>query len=319
LAIQHDRVHSQVVYLRRSFPGGPTTKGNCIKIAMSLLSLQKLNDFRAQTYRLNPGRQLTDLQSASRFVKERGFVYFWPIKDIEYPSLWTAVAGLRPVADAHDDPGHITWGWKDQSLGKRLWYYAKILRKRATMIDLDVAPYFYALSKNYGEPAEDVRIQYHEGHLTQEAKAIFEALLDHGPLDTIALRKATHMTSKDSNTRFERALTSLQSDFKVLPVGVSDAGGWRYAFIYELVHRYYPDLIERARTIPENRARQEIVLRYFNSVGAAQFRMLSRLFQWPPNTIQKSLDYWIAQGEISDGWQDPAIPGEWFALSGVFE
>lgn len=286
---------------------------------MTHLSPQKLSDYRAQTYRLNPGQQITDLQSAAQFVKERGFVYFWPIKDTELPSLWTAVAGLRPVADAHDDPGHVTWGWKDQSLGLRIWYYAKILRKRATMIDLEVAPYFYALSRNYGDPVEDVLIQYHEGHLTQEAKAIFEALLDNGPMDTIALRRATHMTNQESNARFERALTALQSDFKVLPVGVSNAGGWRYAFIYELVHRYYPDLLERARTISENLARQEIVHRYFASVGAAQFRTLSRLFQWPPSATQKALAHWIEERVLSGGWQHPTIPGEWFAISGIFE
>lgn len=308
-----------MVYLCRSSSGGVDPKGNKFNETMSHLSLQKLDEYRAQTYRLIPDRQLTDMQSAARFVKERGFVFFWPIKDIELPSLWTAVAGLRPVANAHDDPGHITWSWKDQSLGLRIWYYAKILRKRATMIDLDVAPYFYALSKNFGDPVEDLLIQYHEGHLTREAKAIFEAILDYGPMNTIALRKATHMTSKQSNARFGRALAALQSDFKVLPVGVSDAGGWRYAFIYELVHRYYPDLLERARKISENRARQEIVHCYFTSVGAAQFRHISRLFQWSPDAIQKTLDSWIDKRVISGGWQHPTIPGEWFALSNIFE
>lgn len=47
------------------------------------------------------------------FVNERGSVYFWPIKDVTLPSLWTAVAG------AHDDPGHVSWGWKDSLLGQR--------------------------------------------------------------------------------------------------------------------------------------------------------------------------------------------------------
>ena len=137
------------------------------------------------------------------------------------------MAGDRRVADAHDDPGHVTWGWKDNALGKRIWYYGKILRKKATMIDLDVAPYFYALSENYGDPEEDVLIQYHEGHLTQEAKIIFESLLDNGPLDTISIRRLTRMTSKESNSRFDRAISLLQSDFKILPVGISDAGAWR--------------------------------------------------------------------------------------------
>ena len=54
------------------------------------------------------------------------------------PSLWVAVAGDRPVPDEHDDPGHVTWGWKDGLLGKRRWYYGRVLRKRNTFISLDI-------------------------------------------------------------------------------------------------------------------------------------------------------------------------------------
>jgi hypothetical protein len=194
---------------------------------MPKLSPDRLRAYQAETFRLAAGKRLASLEDAVQFVEERGFVYFWPIKGVTLPSLWAAVAGERPVADAHDDPGHVTWGWKDASLGKGVWYYAKILRKKATMIDLAVAPYFYALSENYGDPEQDVLIAYHEGRLTLEAKAIFDALLEHGPLDTIALRKSAHFTSADSNARFERAMAVLQADFKILPVGVSDAGAWR--------------------------------------------------------------------------------------------
>ncbi len=80
------------------------------------------------------------------------------------------MAGDRPVADAHDDPGHATWGWKDGALQKKIWYYGKILRHKATIISLEIAPYFYALSENYGLPEEDYLIAYHEGRLTQSAK-----------------------------------------------------------------------------------------------------------------------------------------------------
>ncbi len=85
-------------------------------------------------------------EQAVEFVNERGFICFWPVSGITLPSLWAAVAGDRPVADAHDDPGHVTWGWKDSLLGARKWYYAKVLRKKATMIALDVAPYFYVVA-----------------------------------------------------------------------------------------------------------------------------------------------------------------------------
>jgi hypothetical protein len=94
------------------------------------------------------------------------------------------------------------------------------------------------------------------------------ALLFKGPLDTVALRRATHMTSKESDTRFDRALTELQADFKIQPVGVTESGAWRYAFAYDLVTRHYPELPEQARPITERQAARWPI--YFSSLGAAR-------------------------------------------------
>ena len=136
---------------------------------------RKLKQHRSQTFLLPPCKPLRTRAQAVKFVDRRGFVYFWPIKGVDLPSLWTAVAGDRPVPAQHDDPAHITWGWKDGALGKRIWYYAKVLRRKATMISLDSAPYFYALSRNYGSMEEDHLVAYEEGHLTLAAKNIYEA------------------------------------------------------------------------------------------------------------------------------------------------
>jgi len=190
---------------------------------------------------------------ALTFVNKRGFVYFWPIKGIDLPSLWTARAGDRPVADKHDDPGHITWGWKDSALDKKIWYYGKILRGKATMISLEIAPYFYALSENYGSPEEDYLIAYHEGRLTQASKQVYETLLDYGALNTLDLRqKAKLANAKDSE--FNKALEQLQRDFKILPVGVAQAGAWNYSHIYEIVTRHFP--IYQSRHVPSKNHRR---------------------------------------------------------------
>ena len=247
---------------------------------MLTLPFEHIQSYRARTFGLLPGQRLTNQEDAITFVNERGFIFFWPITGITLPSLWTATAGDRPVADAHDDPGHVTWGWKDGLLGQRRWYYAKILRKKATMIALDVAPYFYALSENYGSPEDDYLTLYEQGRLTLEAKLMYEALIDKGPLDTVALRRATRMTSQESDSRFNRALTDLQADFKILPVGVADAGAWHYAFIYDIVARHYPELPDQAHPIRENEARLKLVEIYFRSLGAAQVSELARLFGW---------------------------------------
>lgn len=193
---------------------------------MATFDPERLAAHRARTFRLSAVKPVSNPGEALDFVNERGFIYFWPISGVDLPSLWTAVAGNRPVADAHDDPGHVTWGWKDNSLDKRLWYYAKILRRKATFISLEIAPYFYALSENYGSPEEDHIIAYEEGRLTLAAKQVYDVLLDKGALDTISLRKEARLQNA-KESEFNRALEDLQKDFKILPVGIAEAGAWR--------------------------------------------------------------------------------------------
>ncbi|HLA96938.1 MAG TPA: crosslink repair DNA glycosylase YcaQ family protein [Anaerolineales bacterium] len=285
---------------------------------MPTLPTKTLLAHRAQTFRTLPGGRITRREQAVEFVNQRGFVYFWPIKGITLPSLWVAVAGDRPVADQHDDPGHITWGWKDALLGGREWYYAKVPRKKATMIAVHLAPCFYALSENYGAPEEDYLTLYEQGRLTQEAKAVYEAILDNGPLDTIALRKAARLTSHESEARFNKALADLQADFKLLPVAVAQAGAWRYAFVYEIVARHYPELPEKARLISENAARGELLSHYFRSVGAAQIGDILKLFHWRVAQVERAVRELVASGFIQEGVKLENQTGEWLALAELF-
>jgi hypothetical protein len=278
---------------------------------------EALDAYRARTFRLSSGLRLETRAQAVEFVNERGFVYFWPIKGVTLPSLWTAVVGNRPVADQHDDPGHVTWGWKDDALDKRLWYYAKILRGRATMISLDVVPYFYALSENYGDPDQDYLQLYQDGLMSQPAKAIFEALLEQGALDTVNLRRKIRMTSSSSNSPFERAMVELQRDFRILPVGVAQTGAWRYSFVYELVHRYYPDLPEQARPITRGTARAKLVELFFDSVGAATTSDVRRLFQWKPKEVAKTLEGLVGAGYVRDGYSVEGQVGAYYVLAAL--
>lgn len=278
-----------------------------------------LQAYRSQTFRTRPGQRLASRDEAITFVRARGFVYFWPITGILLPSLWTAVAGDRPVADAHDDPGHVTWGWKDSLLGSDAWYYAKVLRKKATIIAPDVAPYFYALSENYGAPDEDYLTQYEQGRMALESRTVYETILNEGPLDTLALRRAAHMNSQESDGRFNKALTTLQAEFRIVPIRVAQVGAWNYAFVYDAVHRVYPDLLEKARFIGEVDARLKLAELYFRSVGAAQLRDVNKLFGWKPAEstviVEKLIQRKLLQSEVSI--QDQV--GAWLVLSELIE
>lgn len=218
-------------------------------------------------------------------MRERGFTYFWPIQGVELPSLWTAVAGDRSVASAHDDPGHVTWGWKDSLLGTGVWHYAKLLRGKATLVSLEAAPYFYALTENFGDPREDADTLYRAGALTREAIRVFEVILDKGRQHTIALRRETGMTSRDSNTRFERALTELQTHWLIAPAAVAQAGAWRYAFVYESVVKLWPDLAGQAEKITRREARRHILDLYLRSVGASTATQAHKLLRWPKSDV----------------------------------
>jgi hypothetical protein len=278
---------------------------------MRAVTAAQLKRYRSHTYRLGRGQQLRNAEAAVRFVDERGFVYFWPIKGVEMPSLWAAVAGQRPVADKHDDPGHVTWGWKDSLLGARRWYYGKLLRGKATMVSLPVLKYFYALSENFGGQ-DDYLLEYEAGRLSQEAKVVYEVLLQQGALDTVALRREARLTSRDSNSRFERALTDLQTGLRILPVGVAKAGAWRYAFIYELTDRYFPDLPAQARAVTRTQARQHLLDLYLCSLGGATEAQAAALFRWKAPEVHQAFQALAAAGRAQSAPRVAGQAGAWW-------
>ncbi|MGE5124190.1 MAG: DNA glycosylase AlkZ-like family protein [Acidobacteriaceae bacterium] len=279
-----------------------------------MITFHRIQEYRSETFCANPQYRVKSIDEAIRYVNTRGYIYFWPISGILLPSLWEAVSGDRPVPNEHDDPGHVTWGWKDSMLGKHVWYYAKVLRKKATIISMDVAPYFYALTENYGSPEEDYLTIYEQGRLTQEAKAVYEALLDKGPLDTISLKKAAHLTSRDSEARFTRALSDLQADFKIMPIEVIDAGAWHYAFVYDIVARHEPQLLENSRFLGELDARQKILELYFRSLGAAQMREVIKLFGWSQSDINLALQKLEQAGLLDNHQSVEGQSGDWIIL-----
>jgi len=278
-------------------------------------TFSRIQEYRSDSFGINPKHRVRTKEDAIHFVNRLGFIFFWPITGIVLPSLWVAVSGDRPVPNEHDDPGHITWGWKDSLLGKHIWYYGKILRKKATIISMSIAPYFYALSENYGSPEEDYLTVYEQGRMTQEAKSVYEVLLENGPLDSITLRKSAHLTSVASESRFTRALSDLQTDFKIMPVAVVDAGSWHYSFAYDIVARHEPEIIEKARFLGELDARQTIIELYFRSVGAAQSRDLVKLFRWTARDIDQTVGRLVEKGVITNHETLDGQSGEWIILN----
>jgi uncharacterized protein YcaQ len=184
------------------------------------------------------------------------------------------------------------------------------------MVALDTLPLFYALSENFGDP-NDYLLQYEEGRLSQEAKLILEHLLEHGASHTVGIRRETRMTARDSNTRFERALTELQVGLKVLPVGVAEVGAWRYSFIYELVERHFPELPARARPLRRGEARAKLLDLYLQSVGAATEAQMATLFRWKPAEVTTALEHLAGAGAIRPVAKLAGQVGAWWATAAL--
>ncbi|MBN1874405.1 MAG: hypothetical protein JXA33_09250 [Anaerolineae bacterium] len=259
---------------------------------------------RDHNYRRTPGRRVTTTEEARAFVDEMGFCHFWPIKDIEMPNLLHAIAGrVRDVPAEHADPdGSKCWGWKDESLGKQWWYYGKLLRRRATLVSLRLLPEIYAASDNFGD-IHDYLEEYRDGVLTAEAKDVYEALLEYGPLDTIRLRRESRMSAESAKSRFDRTLVELQVGLKVIPIGVAETGAWHYSFIYEILQRHYPELPEQARQIGRSQAQQTLILQYLKNVVCADRSMVAKVFHilnWTSREFSQAISGLIQKNPIQE-------------------
>jgi hypothetical protein len=259
---------------------------------------------REVNYRRTPERRVRTVEEVRAFVEEVGFCHFWPIKGAELPNLFHAIAGrVRPVPMEHDDPDiNKCWGWKDTSLDKRWWYYGKLLRRRATLVSLEMLPYFYTLSENLGELTDYLQ-EYEDGKMTAEAKVIYEAILEHGPLDTVRLRREARMSAESAKSRFDRALVELQVGLKVVPIGVAHTGAWNYAFIYELLQRWFPAIPEQAHAIKRSEARRVLVSRYLDNVIAIDRKMIAKVFhvlRWTPRELDRTIAILVEEGAVRE-------------------
>ena len=271
---------------------------------MTIPTSDQITRQRDLKYHRTQERRLQSVEDAQAFVDEIGFCHFWPIKGAELPNLFHAIAGrVRSVPMEHDDADiSKCWGWKDDSLDKKRWYYGKLLRRRATLVSLDVLPHFYALSENFGS-LTDFLAEYEDGKMTAEAKAIYEAILENGPLDTVRLRREARMSAESAKSRFDRALVELQVGLKVLPIGVAHTGAWNYAFTYELFQRWFPEVPEQARAIKRSEARRLLVQRYLDNVVATDRKMIAKVFhvlKWTSRELERTIATLLEEGAIQE-------------------
>ncbi len=276
-------------------------------MAKHLLTLIQANARRDRRYCRRPNLRLRNVEDIRRFVADVGLCLLFPVQTIEIPNIYQAVCGRASDTDTslRDANISLTWNTKDHALDKRWWYYGKLVKGKATLVSLELFSSFYALSENYGG-LDDYLIEYEAGTLSADAKNIYEALLNEGRLHAIDLKRKVGLYGDERKGKFDKAINELQSGLKILPVGVAEAGAWRYAFIYDLLPRWLPDVPTQARAISRSQARLNILSRHLHNVVYATPRELSRIFGWKSAETQATIDAWVATGAAQFG---PLIKG----------
>ena len=277
-----------------------------------MLTVEALREARAIRYRQRPHLRLHNENEALEFLNDVGLCLLFSAKDMEMPTLWGAICGDdRPLPGTHRDRNlGLAWDWKDRLpiAGKVL--YGKFLRKKPVFVSLELAPYFYALSPNYGNLAEDYVQDYEDGRLSVEAKQTYEVLLEQGALPTSRLRREAGLAGKGNVGRFDRALAELQMDFSIAKVSISDANRWGYCYVYDLLPRHFAQIVEASRPIGGSEARETILIHYLRTVVVSTPQQVARLFDWQPGDVERAVTRLAAQGRLRSGVQIAGLPGE---------
>lgn len=255
--------------------------------------------WRDTHYHRLPELAVRSEEAAAEFVDEVGFCLLFPAKGMEVPTLWEAINGRRrPLPKTHYDHAiSMTWDYKDSLPASKRVYYGKLLRQKPTLVSLSLLPYFYALSDNYGDLDEYLEA-YADGKMSEPAKRVYEALLEHGPSPTSLLRWRSGLGGKENASRFDRAIVELQSSLRIVKTGISDANRWKYCYVYEVLPRWLPEVVERAREIKAREAMRVLVTRHLQNVLVATIPEIATLFSWDQGLLTATVERMIEDGTL---------------------
>jgi len=283
-----------------------------------LLTPEQVESWRDVRYHRRPHMRLRSSQQALQFINEVGFCSLFPLLHEELPSLWEAICGESRSLPMHHDDVELgyAWDWKDELPSRGLVFYGKLVHKKPTLVSLDLLPHFYALSENYGD-LEDYLLEYQDGKLSEEARRVYEALLEHGAQPTSHLRRRAGLDGKGNAPRFDRAIRELQFGLKIVKTGISDANAWGYCYVYDVILRRWPDLARRAGAIPSQEAMRVLFLTYLRNVGVTTATDVARLMGWDLPRLVTLCERWAVQGDLLNATHVEGWPREYLAWPGI--
>ena len=225
-------------------------------------------------------RRVKTLADAVRFIDAMGYCLLFPIKNLPLPSLYYACARrdihLGPCWDQYCQK---IWHWKDEFGLKRSAWYAKYFKGRGTFISMAMLPNFLAMRGTAAAPG-DHEAFYAAGRIGHDARTVWRALEEHGPLATLELRHACKMETTAGNIRFKRAMLELQCMLLVVHFGAEQETAAWASGRFELTARAFPVQVSAAPRITPEAARAAIAAKYLVWHGGALPGLVARLFGW---------------------------------------
>lgn len=222
-------------------------------------------------------RRVRTTADAVRFIDGVGYCLLFPVKRLPLPSIYYAVARRHPLT--WDRYTERIWRWKDDLPRRRRAFYAKYFKGRGTFISLALLPHFLAMRGTSAAPHDHDHF-YADGRISHDARTIWRALEQHGPLATLELRHACKMESKVANMTFKRAMLELQRLLLVVHFGTEQETAAWASGRFELTSRAFPDAVSRARRIAPVAARAIIAAKYLHLYPGTPPLLLGPLFGW---------------------------------------
>jgi hypothetical protein len=234
-------------------------------------------------------RILTPVE-AVKFIDAAEFCMLFPVKDVPVPSLYCAVTRRNPHADFKwDHYAELLWKWKSSIPKRKRAFYGKYFRGRGTFISLKQLPFFLAMQQTTIDP-ENYDEFYSAGRISDNARAVWEALATHGPLATLELRNVAKMDSKAGNVRFKRAMAELQCMLIVVHFGTEQETAAWASGKFELVCRAFPKETAAARAIAPEAARRALAVQFMALCPDSAPKDVARLLGWTKDETTAALE-----------------------------
>jgi hypothetical protein len=171
------------------------------------------------------------------------------------------------------------WRWKDELPKKRRAFYGKYFKGRGTFLSLECLSLLLAAHQAVvASKAHDSL--YAAGRISNDARAIWQALAELGPLPTLELRHASKMETQADNKRFKKSILELQALLIVTHSGAEQETESWASNRFDLVSRAFPQQLGQARHVAPDAARRALAARYRKLYPAAQPVQIARLFSW---------------------------------------